>query len=203
LSGCLIFEKLFVFKFFSRSLNLILEMMYFNKFRIIKKICQSAFKNNQLFILRNILTNHSIYSLGFSYKSISFRKAVILINLKKSKTTYLQKVRGAMRDQLAVRDDSDPVAEHICLVHMMRADYDCASSSVLEQQIPDTSPTAGIHARRRLVQDHRLRPAHERDSHGQFSLHPARQVFAQLAGFEPQSGVLQQLVCLGARRLTV
>jgi len=92
----------------------------------------------------------------------------------------LEELRGAHALHLPQRHDAHPVPQHVRLVHVVRGQQHRAPLAQRGQQVPQLPPGQRVHACSRLVQNHELGPAADRDGHGQLAALPARELVAQV-----------------------
>src|SRR5437868_2454771 len=84
--------------------------------------------------------------------------------------------RRAERDDMAVIHDRDPVAETLCLLHVVSGENDRPSLFLeLRDQVPELSARLRVEASSRLVEKKKLRVANERTRNCQPLLLSARQ----------------------------
>mmetsp|Transcript_6528 Transcript_6528/g.23271 ORF Transcript_6528/g.23271 Transcript_6528/m.23271 type:complete len:1459 (-) Transcript_6528:109-4485(-) len=109
----------------------------------------------------------------------------------------LEKVRGAEAADAAVRHDGDAVAQQVRLLHeVRRQDHDAALAVVL-QDVPRAAARVRVHAAGRLVKEHDLGVADQRDGDAQLAALAA----AQLAGLHKFLLHQAHLLDLGAHLL--
>ena len=111
-----------------------------------------------------------------------------------------QVLGGVQGDDPSLVDDGDPLAEVVCLLHVVsRQDYGDPLLLVHLQDVPpDVPPGLGVQAQRRLVQKEDVRMVHQPPGDLKPPLHPARVVLHQYIRF---LGQVHQLQDLGDPRL--
>jgi len=110
--------------------------------------------------------------------------------------------------ELTLGHDSDSVAEHVSLVHVMRGQDNNSISTVVLEHVPQTSARAQVHSSGRLVEEHKLRSSAKRKGNGEFPLVAARERSRHFSFIRHKSYIMQDapnffLLGLGVSTLEV
>ncbi len=109
----------------------------------------------------------------------------------------LQRVGGVEREQPAVVDDRDPLAELVGLFHVVRREHDRLAPPVqLADHVPQREPALRIEAGGRLVEEQHVGVVHDRPGDHQPLRHAARQLVHVRRGAVGEPELLEQLIRL-------